>query len=169
MKINFSIFLITLILIGFVYYHESIQINETNLNIQELSVIDVPPCIRLYELLETYSDKYDVPLNIAIGVAFHETRYKGIFHWDYDPAKISSASAYGAMQVQVQTARGIWKNKEITSTDLLTNMELNVETSMKLLNRLKRMYGTWELALGAYHTGKPIVDNYAKSIVKFKI
>ena len=60
-------------------------------------------------------------------------------------------------------------SKLITSTDLLTNMELNVETSMKLLNRLKRMYGTWELALGAYHTGRPIVDNYAKSIVKFKI
>jgi hypothetical protein len=70
------------------------------------------------------------------------------------------------MQIQVPTARFVWKNGEAVSAKrLLNDLEFNVETSMKLLAYLKQKYGSWEVALGCYNTGKPIVNGYAVSIV----
>lgn len=124
-----------------------------------------PPCIRLFSLLEKYSDQYDVPFEIAIGVAREETGYLGPFHWAYDPKRVSSASAYGAMQVQVPTANDQWESP-VTSAMLLNDMDLNVHISMKLLARLKKKYGSWEVALGAYNSGKPIINAYATRIAR---
>lgn len=121
------------------------------------------PCLKLYYYLEKYSEKYGVPFQIAYGIANKETAYQGPFHWDYDPEKISSANAYGAMQIQVPTAN-YFAEKKVTSKDLLKNLELNVEISMKAMKYLKDKYGSWELALGAYNTGRPCSNQYAKDI-----
>lgn len=126
-----------------------------------------PPCIRMYTLLEKYSEQYGVPFDIAIGVANEETGYKGPFHWTYNPQRISSASAYGAMQIQVPTANGNWDEK-VTSKMLMEDLELNVHISMRLLSRLKKKYGSWALALGAYNTGRPLVNGYASRIASGK-
>ena len=76
------------------------------------------------------------------------------------------AAAYGAMQIQVPTANFIWRSgKKITAKRLLTDLEFNVETSMKLLAYLKKRYGSWELALGCYNTGRPLINSYALEIV----
>jgi soluble lytic murein transglycosylase-like protein len=122
-----------------------------------------PPCVQLYSLLEKYSTQYDVPFDIAIGVAREETGYRGPFHWSYDPKQVSYANAYGAMQVQVPTANDNWEER-VTSKMLLTDLELNVHISMKLLARLKKRYGNWKVALGAYNSGRPIINDYAVRI-----
>jgi soluble lytic murein transglycosylase-like protein len=120
----------------------------------------------MYDYLKKYSDEYGVPIIIAMGVAHKETRYGGPFHWRYNPKLTSSANAYGAMQIQVPTANFIWGGKKkITSKKLLTDLELNVETSMKLLAHLKKKYGGWDVALGCYNTGRPIVNSYAIEIM----
>jgi soluble lytic murein transglycosylase-like protein len=126
-----------------------------------------PPCVQLYSLLEKYSDQYEVPFDIAIGVAREETGYRGPFHWAYNPKQTSYANAYGAMQVQVPTANDNWENP-VTSKMLLDDLELNVHISMKLLARLKKRYGNWQVALGAYNSGRPIVNDYAIRIASGK-
>lgn len=130
-------------------------------------IATAPPCIRLYDHLRTYSERYNVPFYIAVGVAQKETSYGGPFHWRYDPAQISSANAYGAMQVQAPTAGDVWKRK-VTKHELLNDLEFNVHTSMKLLSQLHKRYGSWEVALGCYNTGRPIVNDYARKIVRRK-
>jgi soluble lytic murein transglycosylase-like protein len=36
---------------------------------------------------------------------------------------------------------------------------------MKMLSYLKKRYGSWGLALGAYNTGKPCFNSYASRII----
>ncbi|CAB4219021.1 LT_GEWL domain containing protein [uncultured Caudovirales phage] len=155
----------SLILFGAIWTYE---INETSVGLPDgaRTIESAPPCVQMYDHLKEYSDKYGVPFNIAYGVAHKETGYNGAFHWAYNPALTSSAAAYGAMQVQVPTANFIWHSgKKITAKRLLTDLKFNVETSMKLLAHLKKRYGSWELALGCYNTGRPLINSYALEIV----
>lgn len=134
--------------------------------VKMMSAVDsenAPPCIKLYNYLEKYSKEYGVPFEIALGVANEETGYLGPFHWSYDPKQVSYAAAYGAMQVQVPTANDHWP-KRVTSKMLMNDLELNVKISMKLLATLKRRYGSWKVALGAYNSGRPIINSYAVRI-----
>jgi len=133
---------------------------ESFVKLATVDVENAPPCIKLYSLLEKYSTEYEVPFEIALGVANEETGYLGPFHWSYNPKKISSAAAYGAMQIQVPTANDNW-DKRVTSKMLMNDLELNVHISMRLLARLKEKYGNWRVALGAYNSGRPIVNGYA--------
>jgi len=127
-----------------------------------------PPCIKLYDHLATYSKKYGVPFHIAVGVAKKETSYGGPFDWQYDPKQISSADAYGAMQIQAPTAGDVWKRK-VTRRELLNDLEFNVHTSMKLLAKLHKRYGDWAVALGCYNTGRPVVNGYSRKILSMKL
>jgi soluble lytic murein transglycosylase-like protein len=131
-------------------------------------VVRKPMSVWMFHYINKYAEKYGVPNNIAFGIAYHETNYKGICDWNYNPSLTSSAYAYGAMQIQVPTANH-FSDTTITKEDLLYNVELNIELSMKIISYLKNKYGTWELALGAYNSGKPIVNSYALSIPKYDI
>ena len=126
----------------------------------EVDSENAPPCIKLYSLLEKHSEENDVPFEIALGVANEETGYLGPLHWSHNPKRVSSAAAYGAMQIQVPTANDNW-DERVTSKMLLNDLELNVKISMRLLARLKKKYGSWKVALGAYNSGRPIVNSYA--------
>lgn len=148
-------------------YERSKNLDQVG-HIAAQSLSKAPPCIRLYDHLRKYSKQYKVPFNIALGVAKKETSYGGPFDWRYDPAQTSYANAYGAMQVQVPTAGDVWKRK-VTKNELLTDLEFNVHTSMKLLATLHKRYGSWEVALGCYNTGRPIINGYARTIVKGKL
>lgn len=120
-----------------------------------------PTSLKMYELIEKYSDEYDIPKYVAYNVAFLETRYQGPFHWNYKPAQTSFAGAVGPMQIMPSTAKFI--NKESVSTNVLrTNIELNIKTSMKLLRHLHDRYGDWDVVCGCYNTGRPIVNGYGK-------
>lgn len=133
---------------------------EKTLDFSSSNIEYAPPCVQLYALLEKYSDEYDVPFEIAIGVAREETGYHGPFHWSYDPKKTSHANAYGAMQIQVPTANDNWSD-QVTAKMLLNDLDLNVHISMKLLAKLRKKYGSWKVALGVYNSGRPIVNDYA--------
>lgn len=135
----------------------------TTIEFSSQNIEGAPPCIKLYALLEKYSEQYGVPFDIAIGVASEETGYRGPFHWSYNPKRISSASAYGAMQIQLRTANGNW-DKPVTAKQLMNDLELNVQISMRLLARLKKIHGNWAQALGAYNSGRPIINQYALRI-----
>jgi len=120
-----------------------------------------PTSLKMYELIEKYSTEYQIPKYVAYNVAFLETRYQGPFHWNYKPEQTSFAGAVGPMQIMPSTARFI--NKTTVSVSTLKNdIELNIETSMKLLNRLYEKYGDWAVVCGCYNTGRPIVNGYGK-------
>ena len=154
-------------IIAAVWSYEKALTKDNWTDTAAVPITKAPPCVRLYDYLQVYSEKYGVPFCIAYGVAKAETGYDGPFHWTYKPNLVSSAAAYGAMQIQVPTANFIWRSKQkVNSKRLLNDLEFNVETSMKLLAYLKERYGSWEVALGCYNTGRPIVNSYAVNIVR---
>ena len=115
----------------------------------------------VYDMIEKYSEEYNIPKHIAYNIAYKETKYRGPFHWNYDPHLTSSGGAEGPMQVMPATARGVNKRK-ITPYELRNDIELNISTSMKLLKILyNKSGGNWSLACGYYNTGKPIINSYA--------
>ena len=147
------------------WYTETSKIESEIKAVGKLSK-DMPPSLQLYNHIITYSKKYNVPIDIAFGVAHHESGYGGPFDWSYNPKLTSIANAYGAMQIQVPTANS-FSDKRVTKIDLLNNLELNVDLSMRILSYLKKKYGKWELALGAYNTGRPVINQYALNIANF--
>jgi soluble lytic murein transglycosylase-like protein len=169
MKFISKLFVLCISILGLTlflgWYAETKKIEKMVDKLGDISE-DAPPSLRLYNYIIKYSKEYDVPMDIAFGVANHETGYRGPFHWAYNPRLTSSANAYGAMQIQVPTANS-FSDYKVTKNDLLNNLELNVELSMRILSYLKNKYNSWELALGAYNTGRPMLNSYASSIVKF--
>ena len=137
--------------------------NDTQTNFEA----SAPTPIEMYKLIEKYADQYRVPRHIAYNIAYLETRYKGPFDWSYQPALESYAGAVGPMQVMVSTAQFI-NNRNITKSRLKNDLETNIKTSMKLLRRLHDMYGNWLLVCGAYNTGQPLVNEYARFCVTNK-
>jgi hypothetical protein len=119
------------------------------------------PCERMYYLIETYSDSFGVPKHIAYGVAYKETRYRGPLDTLYNPKQTSCAGAVGAMQIMPKYA-SYFAGRKVTKNELMHDLETNVWLSMKILARHYERYENWSLACGAYNTGKPIKNNYAK-------
>ena len=169
MKIFSRLIVLLVFIFGFTlflgWYTETSKIEKRIENLGKLSK-DMPPSMQLYYHIVKYSKEYGVPLNIAFGVAHHESGYEGPFDWTYNPKLTSIANAYGAMQIQVPTANS-FSDTKVTRVDLLNNLELNVDLSMRILSYLKKKHGDWKLALGAYNTGRPIVNQYALNITNF--
>jgi soluble lytic murein transglycosylase-like protein len=133
--------------------------------IDAVTTID-PPCVSLYNSIEKHASKYGIPRKYAFGIAHKETSYSGPNHIDYDPYRISSAGALGPMQIMLTTAEEINKTK-ISKSKLKNDIDYNVETSMKILRKLKDRYKDWKLAFGAYNTGRPCVNRYAKEVYAY--
>lgn len=121
---------------------------------------DAPLPLKMFYLLETYSEKYNIPKHIAYNIAYHETRYRGPFDWTYKHNLESFAGAVGPMQVMVRTASFI-NDSTVSKTDLKNDVELNIMSSMKLLSYLHKRYGDWKIVCGYYNTGRPIINDYA--------
>jgi hypothetical protein len=132
-------------------------------------LINQPPCIELHNCLEKYSEEYGIPKNIAYGVAFSETRYKGPTHWDYSHDKSSGAGALGPMQIMYSTAKGLFPDKTFSREHLKTDIDFNVHCSMKLLRKLYNKYSNWKIVLGAYNTGTPCINGYAHKVFSYKL
>jgi len=160
-----TILIILVAFLGAVWSYEHFKDNGDFIDRSEIKVEQGPPCVRLYDYLIKYSEKYGVPFQIAYGIAKSESGYRGPFHWAYDPKLTSSAFAYGAMQIQASTATFIWKRK-VTPKELLNDLEFNVETSMKIMQYLYKISGRWDVALGYYNTGKPVVNEYSIKIMQ---
>lgn len=130
-------------------------------------VHDSIPSMKMYNSILKYAEEYNIPKEYAFGVAYQETRYKGPVDTLYKGSHRSKAGALGPMQIMYTTAKLYIKKDEVLTKKLLKNdIDLNVKLSMRILRDLKDTYGTWGKALGAYNTGKPVVNKYAKNILK---
>ena len=129
------------------------------------TTISGPACVQLYDCIEKYAKKYDIPLKYAYNVAYCETRYQGPMHWEYDPSQTSCVGAVGPMQIMPTTACFINKEKNVSVEKLKTNIDYNVETSMKYIRYLKDRFHSWGVVFGYYNTGRPIVNDYARNVI----
>jgi len=129
-------------------------------------IANIPESIKMYLYIEEFSNKYNIPKNIAYGIPHYESGYNGPADTGYNPKLVSKHGAYGAMQIKPTTANFI-SDTFITKKELLTNTKLNVEVSFKLLRYLYDKYHTWPLAVGAYNSGKPIINKYSKKVTTF--
>jgi len=162
-RVYYSVFILSIIIIFYLNFEKNIEPKNNEINFFEFNSKNYPntsKSIQMYDLIEKYSDEYDIPKHIAYNIAYKETKYKGPFHWNYNPHLTSSGGAEGPMQVMPSTARGINK-RNINSNELRNDIDLNISTSMKLLRRLHDKYGNWSLVCGYYNTGKPIINEYA--------
>jgi soluble lytic murein transglycosylase-like protein len=155
----FSLFLIACSIFSFHYTREPKSINEELY--EKGSNETALSCERMYYLIETYSDSFCVPKYIAYGVAYKETRYRGPLDTLYNPKQTSHAGAIGAMQIMPQYA-SYFAGRKVTKSELMNDLETNVWLSMKILSQHYERYKNWALACGAYNTGKPILNKYAK-------
>ncbi len=131
--------------------------------INKIVTVDNPPCIVMYNCIEKYAKEYNIPKKYAYGIAYAETRYQGPKHKKYNHKKTSSSGALGPMQIILSTARYVNHDK-VSRERLKNDIEYNIKTAMKLLRRLKNRYKDWELSIGAYNTGQPIINEYAEKV-----
>jgi soluble lytic murein transglycosylase-like protein len=68
------------------------------------------------------------------------------------------------MQIMPKTANYI-SGRNITQKELLHNIDLNIQISMKLLHKLRQQYNDWGLICGYYNTGYPQINDYARFCV----
>jgi soluble lytic murein transglycosylase-like protein len=127
--------------------------------------VKLTPAQRLYASIMTYSKQYEIPLHVAFNVARIETGYKGPFHDSYNHKQTSSAGALGPMQIMPQYA-SYYAGFKVKKPVLKDSIELNVEISMKMLRDWYNRYNDWGKAAGAYNTGKPVINSYARDAVK---
>lgn len=155
--------LASIALFGAVWWYESEGSEPVMIsgNIQK----DEIPSLQMYFYLDKYSKEFGVPMEIAMGVAYQESRYRGPFHWNYKHNLTSQSGAVGPMQIIPRYAAKFNNGVKISSKELRENIELNVRISLKMLAYLKKRYGSWPLALGAYNTGKPCYNSYSASII----
>ena len=164
-KIKLLIALVLISIIGVVYYQKTtfVFLKQEN-EFGKISYDADVPSVKMYFAIKQYAEEYNIPEDYAFTVAYLETGYKGPLHLDYNHAQTSFAGAMGPMQVMLKTAR--WVNKDnVSKTQLLTDIDYNVRTSMKLLRQLKNRYKDWSVVFGYYNTGYPMVNSYAIKVV----
>ena len=149
----------------FYFVHSEQENDQIEVNHGEV-VLNEPTAIKMFNSIERFSAEYEVPLRYALGIAFIETRYQGPFHWGYNPEQKSSGGALGPMQIMPSTANLIWGEK-IPHSRLISDIDFNIETSMKLLRKLYNKYGDWKIVFGCYNTGTPCVNEYANRVYNF--
>jgi soluble lytic murein transglycosylase-like protein len=127
--------------------------------------VKLNPAQRLYASIMTYAEQYDIPLHVAFNVARIETGYRGPFHNNYNHKQTSSAGALGPMQIMPQYASH-YAGFKVKKPVLKDSIELNVHISMKMLRDWYNRYNDWGKAAGAYNTGKPVMNSYARNAIK---
>lgn len=158
---------VCLFIVAFNVYLNKIETEEVLMEGEGKINDSSPPCLLMYDAIERYAEEYKIPKRFAYGIAYKETRYQGPFHWEYNPQRTSSAGALGPMQIMPSTARLMWKGKNITDKMIISDIDFNVKTSMKLLRHLYDRYRDWKIVFGCYNTGKPLVNQYAIDVFNF--
>ena len=164
-KIKLLIALILISTIGIVYYEKTtfVFLKEKNA-FGKISYDSDVPSVKMYFAIKKYAAEYNIPEDYAFTVAYLETGYKGPLDLNYNHEQTSFAGAHGPMQVMLKTAR--WINKDnVSKNQLITDIDYNVRTSMKLIRQLKNQYKDWSIVFGYYNTGHPIVNSYAIKVV----
>jgi soluble lytic murein transglycosylase-like protein len=137
---------------------------DPDCNYNDNALINSPASVQVYFYIKKYAEEYAVPEQYAFAIAYQETRYAGPLDLDYEYKKTSSAGAVGPMQVMPSTANLIY-GQQISKYKLIHDINLNIKTSMILLRKLHDRYKDWGIAFGAYNTGRPCVNGYARKIL----
>jgi soluble lytic murein transglycosylase-like protein len=128
--------------------------------------IDKPShALRMYRAIMLYSGMYQVPKHVAFNIAHLETTYRGPQDSTYNPSRVSKMGAMGPMQIRYKYA-SYFAEREVTKSELRDSIEFNVNLSMKILAQNYKRFKSWAKAAGAYNTGKPVINHYAKEAVK---
>lgn len=130
----------------------------------EEEVVNSAPAIQMYFYIKKYAKEYGVPEEYAFAVAYRETKYKGPLDLTYNHKLTSSAGAVGPMQIIPRYAHK-YAGRRVTSQELKNNIQLNVKVSMRMLRSWHDIYHDWGLAAGAYNTGQPVLNEYARAIL----
>ena len=120
---------------------------------------------RMYDAIMLYSDMYQIPKYVAFNIAHLETTYRGPQDSTYNPSRMSKTGAMGPMQIRYKYA-SYFAEREVTKSELRDSIEFNVNLSMKILSKLYKKHKSWIKAAGAYNTGRPIINRYAREAVK---
>ena len=123
------------------------------------------PATRMYRAIMLYSGMHQIPRHVAFNIAHLETTYRGPQDSTYNPSRVSKAGAMGPMQIRYKYA-SYFAERKVTKNELRDSIEFNVNLSMKILAQNFKRYKSWAKAAGAYNTGRPIVNRYAKEAVK---
>jgi soluble lytic murein transglycosylase-like protein len=121
--------------------------------------------VRMYRAIMLYSGMYQVPRHVAFNVAHLETTYRGPQDSTYNPSRVSKAGAMGPMQIRYKYA-SYFAERKVTKSELRDSIEFNVNLSMKILAQNYKRFKSWAKAAGAYNTGRPIINRYAREAVK---
>jgi soluble lytic murein transglycosylase-like protein len=121
--------------------------------------------LRMYRAIMLYSGMYQVPRHVAFNIAHLETTYRGPQDSTYNPSRVSKAGAMGPMQIRYKYA-SYFAERKVTKSELRDSIEFNVNLSMKILAQNYKRFKSWAKAAGAYNTGRPIINRYAKEAVK---
>ena len=122
------------------------------------------PEVQMYYYINKYSKEYDIPTKYAFSVAYIESLYKGPCDKNYKHNVTSYCGALGPMQIMPATAKLV-HGKSINKAQLKNDIEFNVKTSMMLLQILHKKYKNWGVVFGAYNTGRPYVNKYARRVL----
>jgi soluble lytic murein transglycosylase-like protein len=121
--------------------------------------------LRMYRAIMLYSGMYQVPRHVAFNIAHLETTYRGPQDSTYNPSRVSKMGAMGPMQIRYKYA-SYFAERKVTKDELRDSIEFNVNLSMKILAQNYKRFKSWAKAAGAYNTGKPVINHYAKEAVK---
>ena len=132
--------------------------------ISEEEVVNSAPAIQMYFYIKKYAKEYKVPESYAFAVAYQESRYKGPLDLTYDHRLTSSGGAVGPMQIIPQYAHK-YAGRRVTPAELRNNIQLNVKVAMQMLRKWYDIHKDWGLAAGAYNTGQPVMNGYARSVI----
>jgi len=121
--------------------------------------------LRMYRAIMLYSGMYQVPKHVAFNIAHLETTYRGPQDSTYNPSRVSKMGAMGPMQIMYRYA-SYFADRKVTKSELRDSIEFNVNLSMKILAQNYKRYKSWKKAAGAYNTGRPVINHYAKEAVK---
>ncbi len=137
--------------------NEIVEFSQAKINnSSDISAI-TPTSIQMYDIIENKSNEYGIPRYILYNVAWMETRYEGPFDWNYDPYQTSYMGASGPMQIIPQR----FSRQYASDHEIKNDIEKNIDVSCKMLMTLYKSYGKWDVVLGAYNTGSPVVNDYA--------
>ena len=108
--------------------------------------------LRYSEIVEKYSQEYNVPKEIVYGVIKAESGFRS--------DAVSGAGAVGLMQITEVTFDWISaKLGENLSKGLLYDPDTNIKYGTYYLNYLYSEFGSWDIALAAYNAGPGRVKN----------
>jgi len=172
-KLKFLTVIVLGLIVGLIHLKMESKIYPKN---ESLSLLDsakslgIPrnaACIQMFESIEKWSEFYNIPKNYAYGIAYEETRYGGPFDWKYNSSRTSPVGAVGPMQIMLATGKAM--DPSANRKRLLTDIDYNVQLSMKLLRHLHDRYGDWHKVFGCYNTGRPMVNQYSRNVASHKI